>query len=249
MLRRRRILRVASLAGVLAVLTLAAACGGGGEPNAQQPSSTTTTPASAPGPSQSPADADRDGVVAAVAALPLGQRMVVQASVEAPEGVWVVSRIAPSAEQPGQGCRLGPEEGQTPTDWICTTEYGEVLLLDGTQTRILRAYPLAGVPPQFLRLTDDALYCGRPGDGGLLPDSMVCRIDRHTLEATVRIFPGQPDSVVVQPCFYPPAAWAIDDEFLAVNDLVADTTGVRVGNGDGTWRTIDPLTLEPGQRV
>lgn len=245
--RRRRIRSIASLAGALALFTLAAACGGGGGPNASQSSSTTTTAAVTEGPSQSPTDAARDGVVSAVAALPLTQRMVVQASAEASEGVWVLSRVAPSAEQPGQGCRLGPEEGQTPTDWICTTEYGEVLLLDSSRTRILRAYPLAGVPPQFLRLTDDALYCGRPGDGGLLPDSMVCRIDRQTFAPTIRIFPGQPDSVVVQPCFYPPATWVIDDEFLAVTDLAADASGVQARNPDGSWRTLDSLTLEPSR--
>lgn len=242
----RRAGLAASTAGALAVLLTAVSCGGTDGANQAQ-TSTTTVSAPAPGggePSQSPGDAARDGVVAAVAALPMAQRMVVQASLATPEGVWVASRIADSAQQPGQGCRLGPEEGQTPTDWICISEYGEVLLLDSSRTRILRAYPLAGVPPQILRLTDDAVYCARPGDGGLLPDSMVCRIDRQSLTATIRVFPGQPDSVVVQPCFYPPPAWRIDGSYLDVTDLAADAAGLRVRNTDGTWATLDPLTLE-----
>ena len=74
---------------------------------------------------------------------------------------------------------------------------------------------------------------------------MVCRIDRQTLAPTIRIFPGQPDSVVVQPCFYPPPAWAIDEEFLAVTDLLADQSGVRARNADGSWTALDPLTLKP----
>lgn len=194
--------------------------------------------------SQSPEDAARDGVVPAFAALPLNIRMSAQSSVVAPEGVWVASRPTAQANEGAVGCRIGPEEGQTPADWICTSEYGEILLLDAAQTRILRAYPLAGVPPQFLQMTDAALYCGRPGDGGLLPDSMVCRIDRHTLAGTIRIFPGQPDSVVIQPCFTPPASWTIADTYLPVTDLAADRTGVRVKGADGQWVNLDPLTLE-----
>jgi hypothetical protein len=237
--------------GALALLAGATGCSRDGTTRPGQSSATTTsTPASPAGtPSQSPSDAGRDGVVPAVAALPLAQRMVVQTSVEAPEGVWVISRIAESAQQPGQGCRIGPEEGTTPTDWICTSEYGEVLLLDAAKNRILRAYPLAGVPPEILRLADDAVYCARPGDSGLLPDSMACRIDRQTLAASVRIFPGQPDSVVVQPCFYPPASWSIDDQFLDVTDLAVDRTDVRARNADGTWTTLNRLTLEPGRHL
>jgi hypothetical protein len=207
-----------------------------------------TTPApAANAASQSPADAARDGVVPAFAALPLKVRMSVRSSVVAPEGVWVASRPTPEADRSAVGCRIGPEEGQTPADWICTSEYGEVLLLDPARTRILRAYPLAGVPPQFLRLTANALYCGRPGDGGLLPDSMACRIDRTTLAATVRVFPGEPDSVVIQPCFTPPASWRIADHYLPVTDLAADGKGVRVKGADGQWLNLDPLTLEGRQ--
>ena len=67
-------------------------------------------------------------------------------------------------------------------------EYGEVLLLSANRSKVLRANPLPGVPPQALLLEQDALYCSRAGDGGL-PDSMVCRIDRSTLRSTVRIYP------------------------------------------------------------
>lgn len=193
--------------------------------------------------SQSPEDAARDGVVPGLAVLPLHVRMSARASVVAPEGVWVASRPTARANEGAVGCRIGPEEGQTPADWICTSEYGEILLLDAARTRILRAYPLAGVPPQFLQLTAAALYCGRPGDGGLLPDSMVCRIDRANLAAAIRIFPGEPDSVVIQPCFTPPASWTIADGYLPVTALAADRAGVRVKGADGRWVSLDPITL------
>ena len=195
----------------------------------------TTTPGS--GASQSPADAARDGVIPELAALPYEVRVGVIESVDTDEGTWVLSRPTEAIDAYADDCRLGPDGGQYPTGFICTFEYGEVLLVrDGI---IVRAYPLPAVPPQFLVVTDDAAYCARSGEP-MLPDAMVCRIDRASLDATVRVFPGDPDSVVVQPCFYPPEHWDIDEQPLEVTGLEVDDQGIRVGGSK-----LDPMTLEP----
>jgi hypothetical protein len=76
----------------------------------------------------------------------------------------------------------------------------------------------AVVPPEVLVVGEEAVYCGRNSEG-LLPDSMVCRIDRRTLQAAVRVFPGVSDLIVAQPCYHPPDGWTIADRPLEVLDL------------------------------
>jgi hypothetical protein len=203
--------------------------------------STTTTVVLEP-PSQSKADARRDGVVAEVAELPLRLRVEIISEVAADEGVWAITHLADEADQLADGCRLGPGTGKYPTDFICTYEYGEVLLLDTERKSILRAYPLPGVPPEFITVTDDAVYCGRTG---ALPlnDSMVCRIDRSALTETVKVYQPGLDSVIVQPCFFPPASWSVAEELLEMTDLVATTNGVFAQALDGTWTHLDPIDL------
>lgn len=143
-------------------------------------SPTTSLPAS-----QSAAEARKFGIKAAIAALPIGSRVqaldtaswpVATTQASTREGLWLVSRAERSpnyddAAHPG-----------------LLTEYGELLLLTPDRTRILRAYPFRGVPPQWLLVTPQAVYCGRQGDGGL-PNSMVCRVDRSTGALTVVVFP------------------------------------------------------------
>jgi hypothetical protein len=97
----------------------------------------------------------------------------------------------------------------------------------------------------MLELTGDAVYCARNGDGALLPDSMVCRIDRQTLDATVRVFPAPDVSVVVQPCFEVPAGWTIDTRTLDVTDLSVRDSTLEAVAADGTTTTLDPRTLAP----
>lgn len=196
-----------------------------------------------PAESQSATDASRDGVVAALAALSLEDRVDVQAAIPAPEGVWVVSRPGTGAEEAADGCRLGPDGGRYPSEMICTFEYGEVLLLDESQERIIRAFPLPALPPDFLAITDDAVFCARNGSGGL-PDSMLCRIDRDTFEMSVRVFPSEDESIVAQPCFYPPAGWSVEPGYLEVRDLVVDGSELRTLDSDGGWHEIDGTTLE-----
>ena len=207
----------------------------------------TTTTTTAPVPSQSPVDAARDGVVAEVAALPFDVRVQVLAAVAVEEGVWVISRPTPAADDFAEGCRIGPETGKYPTEFICTIEYGEVLLLDESQSQIVRAYPLPGVPPELIMVGSEAVHCGRNGELPL-PDSMMCRIDRATLAAIVRVYPPGLDSVIVQPCFYPPDNWLVDDEMLEVLELGGGDGALHVRAADGSWTRLDPVTLEVTER-
>jgi len=47
---------------------------------------------------------------------------------------------------------------------------------------------LPGYPPSEMVVTEDAVYCGRQGDGGL-PTSMLCRVDRRAPMLQGRLFP------------------------------------------------------------
>ena len=238
-------------AAAVALAALAVACGGGSGKPAASPAPTTnpppTTATPSPGPSQAVADAKRDGVVAALATVPFAARVGVVAEVVAPEGVWVISRPADAIARYADGSRLGPETGEYPKDTISVKEYGEALLLSPDRSRILRAYPLPSVPATYLRLTDDAVYGGRPGDTTLdeyaLPDAMVFRIDRRTYAATVRVFAPGAESEVLQPCFVLPGNWSVTKARLTMTDFAADATGVRARQANGTWTRLDPVTL------
>ena len=177
------------------VLLLTAGCTGTRIPGTSSaPTPTSTTPPAPASssvvelPSQTPAEAARDGVVPAIAALPMNQRIQVVASAPAVEGVWVASRPPDSTVASAPAGVLGDPTGRYGETWVQAAEYGEVLLLNSTWTSILRAYPLPGVPPRRLLVTDDAVYAERQGDGGLSV-SMLCRVDRGTLAAVIRLFP------------------------------------------------------------
>jgi hypothetical protein len=189
--RRRRLAPVAAACGV-AVLILCGAWLAGdtshqrGTPPTHQGSSVPTQapPTQAPptqtppARSQSPSDAARDGVDEKIARLGFAQRVTVVNPLRdgtltrqtSREGVWVVSQLK----------EYSTADGFTP--------YGELLLLNPAGDRILRTFPLLDLPPEWVLVTPDAVYCGRQGDGAL-PDSMVCRVDRKTLTYTARVFP------------------------------------------------------------
>ncbi len=141
------------------------------------------------GSSQSAADAARDFVVPAVAALTLDERLREQTRITTDEGSWIISRLSREIEQASNdtGCGLGDPNGVYLVDIICTYEYAEVLLLNG-QDQITRAFPMPGAPPSWIEITDEAIYSGRFGDGGL-PYSTLARIDRSTYEIDVIVFP------------------------------------------------------------
>jgi len=154
-------------------------------------SGTATSPAASPtaslSASQSAADARSFDIDPAVAAAPIGvrvrradPRLLPLGSVQAstPEGLWLVS-------DPDQfSADISAYPG--------LAEYGELLLLTPDRSRILSAYPFRGVPPQWLLVTQEAIYCGRQGDGELA-NSMVCRVDRSTGALTVVVFPSPDD--------------------------------------------------------
>lgn len=223
--------------------------------------------------SQDPQEAERDGVLPAVAALAFHQRVQVRehsagaapTRIGTEEGVWVVSRMPRDARglDVVGGCGLGATDDPDALyrrDVICTSEYGEVLLLDHDEQRILRAFPLPGVPPRRIAVTDDAVWCGRTGDGAL-PDSMLCRIDRQTYDWQVRIFPSRTDSAFrdqgdagsgVDPAtgeLWLPSHWTVDSgdvrydpSYLAESWSFEGDVLNAVNQGGLRY---DPETLEP----
>jgi hypothetical protein len=140
-------------------------------------------------PSQPEEDALRDGVIPEIAELPFNRRVRIELEETSEEGVWMLTRLSRAVvdESMETGCGLGDPLGVYPIDIVCTLEYGELLLVDdGT---ISKAYPMPGAPPSWIHVTDDSVYAGHIGDGGL-PDSTLVRIDRDTLEATVVVIPA-----------------------------------------------------------
>ena len=143
-------------------------------------------------PSQSGEDALRDGVIPEIAELPFNRRVRIELEETSDEGVWMLTRLSRAVEDESMenGCALGDPLGVYPIDVVCATEYGELLLVDdGT---ISKAYPMPGAPPSWIHITDDSVYAGHVGDGGL-PDSTLVRIDRDTQEATVVVIPAEVD--------------------------------------------------------
>jgi len=210
------------------------------------PTGTTAPSLDAP-PSQSPEDAARDGVVPELAELPFELRVEIDAEIDLPDSRWALSRPSVATYDLTDGCRLGDPDGLYGRDSICVLEYGEVLLLDGTGTTILRAYPLPRHPPQAIVISDDDVYCIRQGDGAL-PDSMLCRIDRITGEWTVRVFPLESESAFVPlPADrFIPGNWVINepDGWIGFEGLFVRDDGLLQTDGYSGTAIFDPVTLE-----
>jgi hypothetical protein len=207
---------------LVSVLLVFAACGGDPEPEPTLSPTPTAFRTPSTGPSQPVADAQRDGVPTTVAALPFLERVHTRARLRTPEGIWVISRN---------------EDGLPDLP-----EYAEILLLDQQEASIVRAYPLESVPPRWLTMTDQAVYCGRNG-AGEMPYSMVCRIDRRTFAARIRIYtderwiPGDH-----------PHGWELDPFQLQITDLVADDVALWVRSRNEGWARLDPNALSIVQR-
>ncbi len=238
----------------LSILSMACTGSGGTSTTAEPtvPNSSTTsdeatattvdTP-SVEGPSQSAEDAARDGIVPALADLSVADRVSVVVSESTPEGVWAISEVPGTTEAPD--CVIGNRDGVYGTDFICVAEYREVLLLTEDLSRIMRAYPLPGQPARLLLVTDEAVYCSRQGDGGL-PDSMLCRINRHTLNLTGRIFPYNEESDYGSPegNAIPHGDWTIAPVSPVVVMETLDFAGWVVTSGHDGIAYHDPMTLE-----
>lgn len=195
------------------------------------------TPTASLSVSQFTADARAYGIDAAVAALPIGVRVfqpdpadwpAATSQASTPEGLWLVSRAEHSPNYD-----YGAHSG-------LLAEYGELLLLTPDRSRILRAYPFRGVPPQWLLVTPKAVYCGRQGDGGL-PNSMVCRVDRSTGALIVVVFPHPEYFATERPQAFAgrPGSWRLAGS-LPSADLRADLQHVPGLTADGLVFAPDP---------
>ena len=213
--------------------------------------SPTSSPTASHPPGQSAADARVYGIDPAIAALPIGVRVqqpnpaqwpVATTQASTPEGLWLVSY--PYGFQ-GVDLAAHPQ----------LTEYGELLLMTSDRGRILSVYPFRGVPPQWLLVTPQAVYCGRQGDGGL-PYSMVCRVDRSTGSLNVTVFsvPADVRSNVGEPPVLAgrPGSWRLDSRsptadlqhqprITADGLLFAADPNVP---GGGKSLLLDPVTLK-----
>jgi META domain len=184
-------------------------------------------------PSQSSGDAARDRVAPNVASMAFGRRVrriepvVDGASVRAEvrEGVWMIS-----------ASRYEPLPR-------------EILLLSRDEGTIIRAFPLDPTPPQWLLVTDRAVYCGREGDGAI-PDSMLCRIDRRTGELLVHVFRCDASCDGLRPEDIEDRAgrwtFSVRPAHAAFTHarLEGDRLVVSNANGSQTLR-VDAATLEP----
>ena len=258
--RRRGATAVASVAGVVAVAVAASQLGPLNEPGVPDvvdvpPDDAVDAPAEPDGeasegrPSQSVEDAIRDGVVPEVAALPFELRVADPwPRVVTEEGVWVVSRLSRDVSELAEGCALG-DTGSAAVygrDVICDVEYGEVLLLDADETRILRAFPFPGSPPQGLAVNDDAVFCTRQGDGAM-SHSMLCRIDRTTSARNVRLFTSDADELTSWlPVDQQAGDWSVDTSATDVTfgDLIAVDSRLLVLGWDGQVTPADAESLE-----
>jgi hypothetical protein len=251
-----------ALAGctVVALLITVGWLAGPGEPSVPAdtpPASTVSTPAPTDpnAPSQSPADAARDGVNRLLARLPVSRRVAATepiqdgslSQVSGPEGTWVISRPdTATIGDPDTSCVARKGQGSTRYD-VCYG-YSEILLMTPDLKRILRAYPIPSLPAQWLVLTPEALYCGRQGDGAI-PDSMVCRIDRSTLRFTGRVFPFKDAVDASAPKTFKgwPGAWSNNAPTGTGFDRATLTGGaLKISDVEGKPTiTLNPATLKP----
>jgi hypothetical protein len=232
------------LAACLAVVALSACASH--QVLRSQDAATTPVPESVTTSSQSAHDAVRDGVVPALAALPLSERLDAGAAVETAEGRWVFSTPDRIPAETAPSCALGDPLGTPWRDFMCIDDYGEILLMNADDTRIIRAFPLplAHTTTQLV-VTDNAVYCASSGDGGL-PDSLLCRIDRSTLTMLVRVFPYQTDSAIApdSPDIYAPATWVLEQPSGARSYTLAVSGGhIQIGEG-GDRANVDSQTLQ-----
>ena len=231
--RRRQRVRLGSAMVVLALASAGVATVASNRPSAERVVSdrvpapvdrfATPGPDARRGASQTPTDAARDGIVLAVAALSYKERVSVLHSVSTAEGRWILSRLA-GAQAPN--CVLGDVTGTYGRDYVCTVEYGEVLLVDSDDDVIVRAFPMPGYPPREMAVTEDAVYCGRQGDGGL-PTSMLCRIDRRTLTFEGRLFPMDGPDATGEVDPPPTGQWVVEppSDRIGFDQLRADSDG------------------------
>jgi hypothetical protein len=192
-------------------------------------------------PSQSVAEARAWAVNPEVAALPLAERTARTDDdpepVRTAEGIWqLVHPDLTALQSTADGCVS--RYGGTAAYRLCGSSYSEIQLLSADRSRLLRTYVFPQVAVQWIKVTRDAVYCGRTGDGGL-PQSMLCRISRDgDLRMKGRFYacdgpdctPLDADELATWPSAWTQGTEPIDGGFDGVElrgkDLVVtDTTG------------------------
>jgi hypothetical protein len=203
-------------------------------------------------PSQDSLSAERDGVVPAIASLSIAVRVNPYrvgsgpTTLTGPEGIWTISQPRMEDIDNNQnGCLIGNAEGEYGQDFVCITDYAEILLLKLDRSAIIKAFPFVGVPPSDLHIQGDSLYCKRQGDGGL-SDSMLCRISRTTFSGVVRVFPFNEESAFLgeRPQAVPDG-WVIDEPRAVVlwERWIFDGQSLRISGHSGS-ATVDSMSLE-----
>lgn len=193
--------------------------------------------------SQSEADAGRDNVPPEVARLPLSSRVDPIRSVTGASGRWTISRIPEPVAQRLLDAHMSVlPGGLSGRDFVSPMEYGELLLMDRAGTRIERAFPLHGVIPHGLLVTDAAVYVTRSGRPDTT-DQMVGRYDLHTHTWRVRITPATFAShFSPHPDVYVPPQWQVGTHGLVREDPSHGTLTVTESLGGATV-VFDPVTL------
>ena len=210
------------------------------------PTTTTTVVIEAGPPSQTAVEAERDGVIPALASIPYESRVHELAEVSSNGNVWILAEPTDVLVRftSADGCRLGDPNGTYPTEVICVAEYGEILLLD-EEGDIAKAYPMPGAVPSWIHVTPEFVYAGRIGDGAL-PSSTLVRIDLTTLESTVVVIPHSSGGQEWPPDWH----IATEEQTAAYSDLVgfAPATGTQVTSWIGqvfvNLEGIDALIAE-----
>lgn len=176
-------------------------------------------------PSQSAQDAARDGVHPGIASLPDSERSERLSSMRASGAYWVLSRTPV-----GAATEVGDPDGRYGIDRIVLPEYGEILLVNEAG-RIDKAYPMPGLVPSWIHVTDTYVYAGRVGDGALSSSSIV-RIDRTDLSAQVIVFPV--DGLLPDPAL----GWEVAPADMPIDRLVT------VGPPGDTTSWIGPVDVD-----
>ncbi len=170
-----------------------------GTPADRAPSEATSTPPAPPaaaalpvgavqvawpdGPSQSAQEASAQSIPAAVAALPLAERIEVEEGLWTEEGLYVTSTL----RRLGQDV-LGDAAGEQWIDWV-DGSYAEILLLDHRTMGVVHAWPIGIYALGSIVSSPDAVYVGAGPECCRLGSSVV-RIDRSDRSIVMRVFPA-----------------------------------------------------------
>ncbi len=183
------------------------------------------------GPSQREQDAARDGVVPALAALPLAERIEAVAGAHTSDGMWVLSR--PPCADPG--CVVGDATGVEGNDWQTLDGYAELLLLDPDSLELLRAWPMPlgarseGPKIESLEATSDAVFAFVTGEQAWA----IVRVDRQSLDEQVRLFAPPWTALPADPGAEQPVPEALTSRLGWSAAIVADPVpnlGIVVGD-------------------